>query len=131
MTRPLGGVHSEFGVVLGTLVRAVPGARGAVLVDAEGLTIDFANDTEVLDELDLQIAGAQMAIPLLQAAKFALGRGLGASTVLVEGPGGCVVGAIIDDDDATLLLVLSQRANLGTALRRFGEAHKGLLALLR
>jgi len=132
----LGGLQTEFGIVLETLVREVAGARGAVLIDGEGHAIDFANDADAIDALDLQIAGAQVSIVLVDTASFAERRGLGAPTLLLEGEGGCIMGSVVepgivvDTGLATLVLVLRTRANLGAAWRRFEHAHGRLAALL-
>jgi hypothetical protein len=134
--RRLGGLQTEFGIVLESLVRDVAGARGAVLIDGEGHAIDFANDADAIDALDLQIAGAQVSIELVLTAGFAERRGLGAPKVLVEGRTGCIMGSVVepgvvvDEGLAMLVLVLRSRANLGAAWRRFDDAHGRLAALL-
>lgn len=134
--RTLGGLQTEFGLVLESLVREVAGARGAVLIDGDGHAIDFANDADAIDALDLQIAGAQVSIVLVRTAGFAERRGLGAPKVLLEGRAGCIMGSVVEPDIvvdaglAMLVLVLRSHANLGAAWRRFEDAHGRLAALL-
>ncbi len=131
MSAPGGGLGTEFGLELSALVRAVGGARGAVLLDGEGLAIDYAHDVEAITDLDLQIAGAQVSRVLLETSGFAGRRGLGAPHVLVEGDAGCIMGAVIEPEAAVLLvLVLRRQANLGAAWRRFADTHGRLATLL-
>lgn len=125
------GLGTEFGLVLRALVGDVAGARGAVLLDRDGNAIDYANDADAITELDLQIAGAQVTLALVETSDFAGRRGLGAPQVLVEGGGGSIMGTIVEPVDAVLLvLVLQRQANLGAAWRRFDAAQSRLAALL-
>ncbi len=126
-----GGFGTEFGRELAELVQAVAGARGAVLLDREGHAIDFAHDGEAITDLDLQIAGAQVSIELLETTAFADRRGMGTPAVLVEGRTGCIMAAVVEPTDAVqLVLVLWRRANLGLAWRHFDHAQGRLAALL-
>ncbi len=53
--------ESAFAAILSKLVARVPGARGAVLVDSEGETVDYAGRAK---PFDLKVAGAHWRIVL-------------------------------------------------------------------
>jgi len=58
---PRDQVASTFTVILEALIAAVPGAKGAAMVDGEGETVDYAG---LLDPFDLKIAAAHWQIVL-------------------------------------------------------------------
>jgi predicted regulator of Ras-like GTPase activity (Roadblock/LC7/MglB family) len=122
---------TEFGQVMAALVATVPGARGAVLTDRDGHAIDFALDAGAIDELDLQIAGAQCARTLAAMQALAQRRALGRTAVLLEATAGCLLGATLrDGDELTVVLVLRARAHLGLALVAFDRACNELAQLV-
>jgi predicted regulator of Ras-like GTPase activity (Roadblock/LC7/MglB family) len=126
------GLGSEFGIVLAELVAAVFGAIGAALIDGEGNTVDFAHDPAAIDDLDLQIAGAQVALALAATTATATRFGIAAPSVLLEATRGHVMAASLAwDEGMALVLVMQPRANLGGAWRRFAVARRELDALLR
>ncbi|MBX7082866.1 MAG: hypothetical protein K1X88_26915 [Nannocystaceae bacterium] len=122
---------TEFGEVMAALVATVPGARGAVLTDRDGHAIDFALDAGAIDDLDLQIAGAQCARTLAAMHHLAQRRALGRTAVLVEASAGCLLGATLREaDELTIVLVLRARAHLGFALAAFDRACDELARLI-
>lgn len=132
MNPPQMGLGTDFGVVLADLVGAVFGAIGATLIDGDGNTIDFAHDPAAIDDLDLQIAGAQVALALTATVATAGRFGIDAPRLLVEATRGHVMAAGIEwDDGLALVLLMQPRANLGGAWRRFDVAREQLAALLR
>lgn len=114
---------TEFGEVMAQVVGRVAGACGAVLTDRDGHAIDYAHDATAIDELDLQIVGAQCSRALLAIEAVARRRGFDRNAVLLEASRGCLLGATLPrTDDLTLVLVLRARAHLGLALREFERA---------
>lgn len=132
MNTPHTGLGTDFGLVLADLVGAVFGAIGAALIDGDGNTIDFAHDPSAIDDLDLQIAGAQVALVLAATTATAGRFGIDAPRLLVEATRGHVMASGIPwDDGISLVLLMQPRANLGGAWRRFDVACRDLEALLR
>jgi hypothetical protein len=132
-------VGTEFGQVLVDLVVAVPGARGAILSDSLGYAVDYAIDPMQIAGLDLQIAGAQLGLPLSlthDSILRHLGLGsadvLGSPSVLVEAERGALLGALVEPHDrSVLVLMLAPHASLGRALVRFDRARHAIASLLR
>lgn len=124
---------SEFGTELAALCTALPGARGAVLSDRDGHPIDYAVVPGEIDELDLQIAGAQLGGPLSATSRPWRRRIHDADPdVVIEASAGALVGAVIETElGIVLVLVLGPRAHLGRALVRFDGARGRLALLLR
>lgn len=128
----LGGLGTDFGRVLARLVGSVYGAIGATLVDREGHTIDFAHDPGLIDDLELQIAGAQVGQALVATNATAARFGISEPQVLLEAPRGHVMATSIAwEDGVALVLLMRPAANLGGAWRRFATARRELEALLR
>jgi len=123
---------TEFGRVLAELVDGVPGARGAVLSDRDGYAVDYARDPQRMDGLELQIAGAQLGHPLARTHAVAVRHLIGTSSVLLESDVGALLGAVVDEHEGTVLvLVLAPGASLGRALVRFDRARTAIALLLR
>lgn len=122
---------TEFGTVMAELIMRVPGAYGVVLSDRDGYAIDFAHDPDAIEELEMQIAGAQCGLALLATAASAKHRRLGRCEVMLETTGGSVLGTIVDEGDGlVLVMLLRARAHLGLALRSVEAARVELAALL-
>jgi len=127
-------VGTEFGRVLVDLVVAVPGALGAVFSDCDGYAVDFAIDPTRVAGLDMQIAGAQLGLPLSRTHDSLVRHlvGLGSASVLVEAERGALLGALVEPHDrAVLVLLLAPHASLGRALVRFDRARTAIATLLR
>lgn len=127
---------TEFGDVLAELVAAVPGARGAVFSDRDGHPVDFALDPARLDALELQIVGAQLGQALARTHDTAVRHLIGSTSVgaavLVEGSIGALLGAVVDPDDrSVVVLVLGPHAAIGRALVHFDRARAAIATLLR
>lgn len=132
MNAATSGLGTDFGLVLADLVGAVYGAIGAALIDGEGNTIDFAHDPSAIDDLELQIAGAQVALALAATTATASRFGIDAPRLLVEATRGHVMASgLAWDEGMALVLVMQPRANLGAAWRRFDVARRELDDLLR
>jgi predicted regulator of Ras-like GTPase activity (Roadblock/LC7/MglB family) len=127
-------VNTEFGRVLVDLVAAVPGALGAVLSDGDGYAIDFAIDPKHVAGLDMQIAGAQLGLPLSRTHDTIVRHliGFGAASVLLEAERGALLGALVEPHErSVLVLLLAPNASLGRALVRFDRARNAIATLLR
>lgn len=123
---------TEFGTVLAQLVGAVPGAYAAVMSDREGYAIDFAHDASAVEELEVQLAGAQCGLVLLATAATATRRRLGRCDVMLESSIGSVLGTVVDERDGlVLVLMLRARGHLGLALRGLQDARTRLVVALR
>ncbi|MCH9685996.1 MAG: hypothetical protein K0V04_31465 [Deltaproteobacteria bacterium] len=77
-------MRSEFGRVIENLMD-VPGSMGAVLVDDDGYAIDYVYNPKLLDDIDIQIVGAQLGQSVLQTFGTAAHRDLGTPTIVLEG----------------------------------------------
>jgi predicted regulator of Ras-like GTPase activity (Roadblock/LC7/MglB family) len=122
---------TEFGAVMEELLQRVPGAYGAVFSDRDGYAIDFAHDPNAIEEIDMQLTGAQCGLALLATAASAKKRRLGRCDIMFESTGGSVLGTVVDDvDGLVLVMLLRARAHLGLALRNFEAARDQLAALL-
>jgi hypothetical protein len=120
---------SELGAVLAQLVASTPGAAGAVLTDDRDEPIDMARRPRAIDELGIQLAGAQVGRAISRLDAVARAFGLGACTVLVE----CSRGSLCSTRLSThVLLTLQLRpdAALGPALRGFAAAAERLRPML-
>ena len=125
-------VGTEFGLVLAELVAAVPGAIGAVLSDRDGHAVDFALDRTRIDPLDLQIVGAQLGHALSRTHDTTVRHLIGSASVLLEGSSGALLGAVVDPEDHTIVvLLLGPHASLGRALVHFDRARAAITTLLR
>ena len=99
---------SAFEPILALLVRRVVGALAAVLVDAEGETVDYAGIGEAFD---LRIAGAHMRLVLEGARNLRIGVTLGA-TLVVEAKARSYLVRLLPDGYAVVLLLRRRAARL-------------------
>lgn len=120
---------TEFGRVLGPLVDQTPGAVAAVLSDEEGDAIDFAHQPGEIDEIDVQLLGAQIGHAVLNMQTTARRHRLGSPSILVDARGGRFVAAAVADT-YILALLLSRRANVGRALESFERVRRVIGDLL-
>lgn len=108
---------SEFGRVIENLMD-VPGSMGAVLVDDDGFAIDYVHDPEALDELEVQLLGAQIGQVVAQTQRSAAKHGLGTPVVLLEGDrASLIVGPV--GGIYVLAFMLHHEANMAQGLHRF------------
>jgi hypothetical protein len=100
---------SPFKAILGDLVRRISRARGAVLVDGDGETVDSAGS---MDPFALQLAGAhaQLLYRELDQAQLRLGFGRLQTVRLRAGAEGYVVRAL--PEGYVLVLVVHPRLAL-------------------
>ena len=127
-------VGTEFGHVLVELVVAVPGAIGAVFSDCDGYAVDFAVDPTHVGGLDVQIAGAQLGLLLSRVHETSVRHriALTTSSVLVEAERGALLGALVElDACSVLVLMLAPNASIGRALVGFDRARTAIATLLR
>ncbi len=116
---------STFAVILLDLIARVPGALGAVLVDAEGEAVDYAGR---LDAFDLKLAAAHWQIVLtdLRAKAAAHTSGTPRSLVVRGEKRSFIVHEL--PEGYTLVLVLSRRAGFTQATRAFAVCERALVA---
>ncbi len=120
---------SPFGHALARWVAATPGARGAVLTDDRGEAVDYALCEGRITPLDLQLCGAQLALPVARAEDAARKTGLLLPVVLLEGPTGALLAALVLPG-YYMAASLAQPANLARALRGFENTRRDLATLL-
>lgn len=116
---------STFAAILTDLIARVPGALGAVLVDAEGEAVDYAGR---LDAFDLKLAAAHWQIVLtdLRAKAAAHTSGSPRSLVVRGEKRSFIVHEL--PEGYTLVLVLSRRAGFTQATRAFAVCERALVA---
>jgi predicted regulator of Ras-like GTPase activity (Roadblock/LC7/MglB family) len=123
--------RSEFGEELAELVLAVPGALGAVITDGRGFTVDFAHVPASVDDIDVQLAGAQFGQAAGRIAWYTRRHRLGApEAMLLECARGNLLIAPITGE-YVLALLLRKTMNVARALREFPAARRRLLHLMR
>lgn len=110
---------SSFTEILERLVVSTPSARGAVLVDFEGETVDYAG---ALDPFELKVAGAtwQIAVADVCATSFAA-----FTQIVVRAARSSFVVRRVSDHYA-LVLVLHARAAFAVSDRALAEAEAAL-----
>ena len=110
---------SDFGDILQSMVRKVPGARGAIFVDWEGEPVGQFSFN--LPLLDFQIVGAQWGLVWteVQAALHRAHLGQLQELVVDWVDGSVVVRQVTDHYYVVLLLA---KGNLGTALRELDKS---------
>lgn len=119
---------TEFGRALAPLVASTPGARAAVLTDAQGDAIDFAHDPAV-EEIDVQLLGAQIGQTVLKLQESARRHLADHPAVLVEAVHGkFMAGAVAELYIVALLL--DPRSNVGAAWPAFEQTRAELDQLL-
>ena len=122
-------LHTEFGAILETIVRGVPGATAAVLSDDEGEAIDFAHRPDEVEALDVQLLGAQIGQAMLRTETTGERHDLRAPLVLVEAAVGAFVATTIHHE-YILALLLRRRANVARALEVLAAGRSRLGPLL-
>jgi predicted regulator of Ras-like GTPase activity (Roadblock/LC7/MglB family) len=121
---------SEFGLELAALVRAAPGAKGAVISDAHGDTIDMVRDPEQMSAVDIELCGAQIAQTLFQLSSRLSGHRLEQATFVIEGEHGTLIAAVLLEQ-TLITLSLDIDASLGHFLPAFDRSLRRVNALLR
>lgn len=109
-------VRSEFGRIIENLM-LVPGSMGAVLVDDDGYPIDYVFDDEVVDELDVQLMGAQLGQIVALTQRSAAKHDLGTPVVLLEGRTNLIAGPV--GLDYVLAFMMQHEANVAQGLHHF------------
>ena len=109
---------SEFGEAMAALVEGTPGALGAVLSDAQGEPIDWARLTDRVDDLELQIFGAQLGVTMERVERGTERFTMGRPSVLIEA-GDCSLLSCPVGTEYLLTVILDRRANLARALESF------------
>lgn len=128
---PIARGRSEFGDELAELVLAVPGALGAVIVDGRGFSVDFAHVPASVDEIDVQLAGAQFGQAIGRISWYTRRHRLGdPEAMLLECRRGNLLVAPITGE-YVLALRLRKVMNVARALREFAAARRRLASLLR
>ena len=114
-----------FKTLLTELVAATPGARGAILADWEGESVELACSSD--DEYELKVLAAHKGIILGQVREVN-GRLFGAHSsdlLFTTGAGRCIVGTV--GTDYALVLTLHRDTAVGPALHRFRNTRKQLV----
>ena len=119
---------TEFGRALAPLVASTPGARAAVLTDAQGDAIDFAHDPAV-EEIDVQLLGAQIGLTVLRLQASARKHLADHPAVLVEAGGGSFMAGPVAEL-YIIALMLAPRSNVGAAWPAFQQVRAELDQLL-
>lgn len=116
---------SPFAAILVDLIGRVPGSLGAVLVDAEGESVDYAGG---LDPFDLKLAAAHWQIVLTDIRGTAVGHASGPPNALVvrSEKRSFIVHEL--PEGYTLVLVLSRRAGFTQATRAFAVCERALVS---
>ncbi|MBZ5714326.1 hypothetical protein [Nannocystis pusilla] len=100
--------YSEFGRVLADYITREAAARGAVLSDNEGDTVDLAFDEARTSALEVQILGAQLDRAAERLSSWFQDRGRGQCEILIEASHGRLCCAFVGG--AYVLAVLSEPA---------------------
>lgn len=116
----------EFGECMAQLLEQLPHARGAVLSDGYGEPIDAAHRIDLISEIDIQIAGAQIGQALARVRTGSTIFGLGAPTVITECDDGMIIARPLLDE-YLLTLVSGGSASLSRALRAFEACAQELI----
>lgn len=116
---------SEFGERMAELLGQVRQASGAVLSDDQGDPIDFARRRGRIEEIDVQIAGAQIGQCMVRLSGNSMVHGLGKPVVIVE----CLYGMLLAAPlrhRYLLTLVIDRRASISQVLPHFQAAAEDL-----
>ncbi len=108
---------SEFGRVIENLMD-VPGAMGAVLVDEDGFAIDYVRDPAALDDLDVQLLGAQINQVVASTQRSAAKHDMGTPVVLLEGDRANLIAGPVGEI-YVLAFMLHREANMAQGLDHF------------
>ncbi len=126
--RPRDQEESAFGAILGDLVKRVPGAFAAVLVDGEGECVDYTiapnrSRSPAIDPYDVKIAGAHWTIVL---AEIAQRPAIAApSTIICRGEKRSFIVRRLPDDYAVVVL-LKRRAGFLAVSRALDACERSL-----
>ena len=120
---------TEFGAVLEPMVETTPGAIAAVLSDEQGDAIDFAHDPAEIEDVDVQLLGAQIGQTVLALEKIYRRHQLDRPALLVESDQHGLLACSLRDH-YILALLLERKSNVGAAFAAFGKARARLDALL-
>lgn len=111
---------SAFAGILADLIRRIPGASAAALVDAEGETVDYWGK---MDPYDLRVAAAHLQLELAHVSRL---RPLGAvHTLMIRGAKRSFVVRAVHDEYA-LAVVLGRRAGFTASARAFAACERAL-----
>jgi predicted regulator of Ras-like GTPase activity (Roadblock/LC7/MglB family) len=120
---------SEFGRAIEDLMD-VPGSMGAVLVDDDGYAIDYVHDPMMLEELDVQLLGAQLGQIVARTQTTAAKLDLGTMVLVVEGTRGSLIVAPVGIV-YVLAFMLRGQASMDDGLRGFEAVRSTVEQLLR
>jgi predicted regulator of Ras-like GTPase activity (Roadblock/LC7/MglB family) len=120
---------SEFGDRMAELLSDVRAASGAVLSDDQGDPIDTARRIHRSEEIDVEIAGAQIGQCLARLSGNSQVFGLGTPTVIAESSYGMLIAKPLQHA-YLLTLLLDRRTSLTQALQSFEAAADDLDALM-
>jgi len=115
--------YSEFGRVLADYITRETVARGAVLSDDEGDTVDLAFDETRTTALEVQIIGAQLDRAAGRVTSWFQDRGRGTCEILIESSHGRLCCAFVGG--AYVLAVVAEAA-VGDDEARAAEAERVL-----
>ena len=121
---------SEFGDRMAQLLLDVRAASGAVLSDEQGDPIDAARRVNRIEEIDVQIAGAQIGQCVALLNRNSLVFGLGSPVVIAESARGMLIAKPLQHS-YLFTLVMDRRTSLSQTLARFEEAAADLDELMR
>jgi hypothetical protein len=111
---------TPFTPILEDLLRRVPGAFAAALVDAEGETVDYAG---IVDPFDVKVAAAHSRIVLQDVLRYGL---LGTPRwIIVRGVKRTLVTRALPEDYA-LVVLLRRRAGFAPSERAFAACERAL-----
>ncbi|AKU97186.1 hypothetical protein AKJ09_03850 [Labilithrix luteola] len=113
---------SAFTAILAALVRRLPGAFAAALVDVQGETVDYAGD---VDPFDVKVAAAHMRILLNDVDRLgALGK---PRSLVIRGAKRSIVTRALPEQYA-LVILLRRRAGFTASQRAFATCERALAA---
>jgi predicted regulator of Ras-like GTPase activity (Roadblock/LC7/MglB family) len=121
-------MRSDFGRIIENLMD-VPGSMGAVLVDDDGYAIDYVFDPAKLEELDVQLLGAQLSQVVTRAQTSAEKLDLGTAVVIVEGDRACLIAGAVGIV-YVLAFLLEHDANVDQGLHHFAAVRSTVEHLL-
>ena len=115
---------SPFAAILAELVRRLPGARAAVLVDHDGECVDYTGDVE---PFELKILGAHWRIVLDQATASLAPRSGALEVLVIRGANKSVIVRALPERYAVVVL-LGRRAGFGRTDRALADCEQALAA---
>lgn len=119
----------EFGERMAQLLRDIPHAWGAVLSDGTGEPIDAARRVECIEEIDIQIAGAQLGQCLARTRTTSTIMGLGEFTMIAEADHGLVLARPLLDE-YLFTLVTGGAVSLRRAMIAFERCCEDLIEFM-